>query len=286
MTKSEKYEKKFQIVEKVTKEQAERFGIKEGAEIILEKMPSNWEEAWDKFVNYDAQKKFEAKVIVFERQFGINPDKNRLEAELKKIEDIISEAGKLDYDKAFQNESPTDQRYEYVRLAKNYYTEKPKTLTFKPNHSGWSFNNYFNSGSALVYARYFLFRDWLRDQLQINKRKAPGRNQQTLKFEDFILEAKKKTYIKFKDKFIKEHAHSSIKGLGLAVLLHALIELGFLPNKILEKDNTAILRMLNEYLKLDVKFDSFNNAMNKQNKKSSYSDEIKDMRLELSRLFH
>lgn len=190
MTKSKEYEQSISIKKKATKEDCERLnlynlGIKEGDEFIELPEPKNKDELFEQFKNIYAQRICESLQRCFKKKYG-KPTKKIIKDELAEINYFIEKANKLSTVKTFENElvaASEDSLHEYSRL-KNYFYKKD-SKPFNP-----SVHIYYNSNAALVYGKYFLFKNWLEHELektssnQKEKKQEPEQEEETFKFEN------------------------------------------------------------------------------------------------------
>ena len=178
MKASEKYEKSIRKIEIVTAEKSESIIIggkkafKEGEEFSFIPPAKNRNELIERFKNYFAQRKFEKLIDDFEKKFGTISEAF-LRSELDEIQKFTKEAGKISLTKAFenndlQNSLDTDM-CEYLRLNNDYY-ENPNKPISKLN--SYFYNDYFNNNAASIYGKYFLYKEWLENELnEINIKK-------------------------------------------------------------------------------------------------------------------
>lgn len=169
---SEKYEQTIRVTKIATKEDIERFNqwqgntLKVGDKYSIIPEPNNKEELFERFEKLHAQRYFETLQDIFNQKYGEGNEKI-IKDELSALKGFIERANKLSTAETFKNKwvDPKEaDLYEYSRLANNYY--KNPQLPFYPL-------SYFNNNAVLVYAKYFLYKQWLEDKLDELKKKFP-----------------------------------------------------------------------------------------------------------------
>ncbi|HTB99319.1 MAG TPA: hypothetical protein VK705_01415 [Ferruginibacter sp.] len=154
----------FRIKTPLTKQETDSLNdseIKEG--YLMERnphIPQNEEEAFELFKNYYAAIQCELQKHFFETNYKVW-NKASIEAELKEIEDWIKKADKISYKDAVigTNNVILNQQeglYEYLRLKNGFY--KGYLMTWEQHNN--------SSLSAMVYGRYFLFYEFLKEQIK------------------------------------------------------------------------------------------------------------------------
>ncbi len=160
MTESEKYEQSIRVKRKATKEDAERLGCKIGDEYSIIPEAQNRDELFEQFEKLHAQRYFETLQKLFNEKYG-KPTEKIIKDELAAINNFIEKANQLSTTETFKNkwaDPKESDLYEYSRLANDYYKNDNKP--FFPHVF-----SYFNSNAVQVYAKYFLYKDWLLTKL-------------------------------------------------------------------------------------------------------------------------
>lgn len=166
LTESEKYEQSIRVTKIATEEDIERFSqwqgnaLKVGDEYSIIPEPINKEELFERFEKLNAQCYFETLQGIYIQKYG-EGNKKIIKDELSALNSFIEKSNELSTTETFKNKwvDPKEaDLYEYSRLANNYY-KNPK-LPFSPI-------SYFNNNAVQVYARYFLYKNWLEDKLNM-----------------------------------------------------------------------------------------------------------------------
>jgi hypothetical protein len=150
---SQKYENSLKVIRKATKEDAESIGVELGTEYTIIPEPKNKEEAIERFKKLIAQRIFESHLRHFKTKYGNAVNIKIIKDELKDIEDFILKANKLSTSETFNNKNISDL-HEYSRLLNNYYKN--------PQKEYYDYYSFFRGNSASVYAKYFLYKQWLQ----------------------------------------------------------------------------------------------------------------------------
>lgn len=156
--KYEDYEKSKRVFLKADKETAARIRCNVGDEYSIFPEPKTKEEAFERLENYNGLIGLEMLVESFKKTNSIN--KRTLNDRLKLIDDFINEAETININEATQKVAtnhPKAKHYEYLKLKYDYY--KNDNLEYH------GFNYFFASITTLVYSEYFLFKDWIINQI-------------------------------------------------------------------------------------------------------------------------
>lgn len=159
-TDSLKYEKSIRVIKKATKENAELIGIKIGEKYSMIPDPKNKNELFERFEKLHAQRYFETLQRLFFKKYGDGNEKIFTD-ELNELNIFITKTESLSTTETFKNKfassSSLGNLHEYSRLENSFYKNKDFV------NSVYSF---FNSNAAEVYGRYFLYKEWLDEQLK------------------------------------------------------------------------------------------------------------------------
>ena len=152
--------------------------IKVGDEMFIVPLPVNKSEAIERLKKLHGQRVFESMVSAFEKKFEAN-DLVPISNEIKKIDEFISQANKLDIDRAFAGKDVLHEEGEYLRLKHGYY--RKDRVVFKKGSSEIEF---FGRHAPEVFGRFFLFKDWLTDKyrcaVEVLKNKEESKTEQPL----------------------------------------------------------------------------------------------------------
>ncbi|HFK5582661.1 TPA: hypothetical protein ACG0AV_002599 [Elizabethkingia anophelis] len=167
-----KYEKSIRIEKRITKDDAQIFGLEEGCLISIIPDPENKSQLIERFEKLYAQSWFEtlqdhfikrkSRCIIHERLFV---------EELKALDDFIEKTKEISLIEAIEKNIQSDY-HEYLRLEANYYKEA--NLKFTPNYYDF---DYYNPNSEVIYAKYFLYREWLKSELEKYKKQNNDRDE-------------------------------------------------------------------------------------------------------------
>ncbi len=155
----EQLDKKYRVKAKITKEEAKGQSngrLKKGMEGFANPLiPNSARAAFTLFVDYYAARELEVQKSLFFDAYGSMVNETALAAEIKRIEDFIAEANKIDYYQACTDISNPDHRYIFKRLSGDFYQDVQMTWEQLTQ----------NSAAASVYGRYFLFYHYLKEDL-------------------------------------------------------------------------------------------------------------------------
>ncbi|TYT28262.1 hypothetical protein [Elizabethkingia anophelis] len=161
-----KYEKSIRVNKRITKDEAQRLGLKEGSIISIIPDPENKSQLIERFEKLYAQSWLEELQFYFIEKKCRGIINNRIFVEeLKTLNDFIEKTKEISLTEAIEKNFQSDY-HEYLRLEANYYKEA--NLEFKSNYYDF---DYYNSNSAIIYARYFLYRDWLKKEFEKHNNK-------------------------------------------------------------------------------------------------------------------
>ncbi len=162
MKKSEKYQESISTIKIATKEDVELNPLlKLGKEFIEHPAPQNKKEAIERFQKHNAQRVFESLQLGYYEKYGkliirtINDELKDLNSFINTAENEFS-TKKANEEINGNTRHPYDKHLEYLRLKYGYY-EKRKYI---------GYYTFYTSSAVEVYARYFLYKDWLKAELQ------------------------------------------------------------------------------------------------------------------------
>lgn len=156
----ENFEKSKRIYLKADKDTAERLNITIGEEYSIFPEPKNIKEAFEKLEKYNGLIILESLIDDFKKTYPINH--RTVSDKLKIINDFIDDAEKINLSEAVvkvADNHPKSKQYEYLKLKYDFY--KNENLEFH------GFNYFFGPLVVLVYSEYFLFKEWLENELII-----------------------------------------------------------------------------------------------------------------------
>lgn len=159
---AEEIRKRFRIRYSLTEKDLISFPTSKVGDLIEcdPPVPNNPKEAFDLFSGYHAACICEIEKLNFEIKYTVW-NKDSIEAEIDILGSWITETEKLKYSDAVRDEhrgsikNKESDRYEYLRLKKGFYTG----YTMTADQCNWV------SISSQVYGKYFLFYDFLKQQL-------------------------------------------------------------------------------------------------------------------------
>lgn len=158
---SEEYELSIRIFKKATKEDAKCLNIEINDEFSIIPEPKDKEQLLERFEKLHTQRYFEALQRSFTEKYGEGNAKT-IKDELSEIQTFIDKANKLSTTETFKNNNHSES-HEFSRLANGYY--KNPNLVFHPY-------SFFNNEAVSIYAKYFLYKKWLEEKLNITKPKS------------------------------------------------------------------------------------------------------------------
>ena len=159
------YKKEFEIYEKsitiqciADKETAERLKCNIGDKYTTKNIPKTREEALERLTNYDAMQFFFALVKDFNDKYSLNS--KTLKDELDTLNQFIEKADKIKMDEAINiyniNHNPSKNfEYEYIKLKNGHYENK----------KFYNYFSFFDNLTPIVKAKYFLYKDYLENEL-------------------------------------------------------------------------------------------------------------------------
>jgi hypothetical protein len=173
-------DKKYRVKAKITKEEAagqSNGRFEEGMEGFANPpIPNSATAAFTLFTEYYATRELEVQKSLFFDTYGSMENETAVAAEIKRIEDFIAEADKIDYYQACTDIANPDHRYLFKRLSGGFYQNVRMTWEQLTQ----------NSAAASVYGRYFLFYNYLKENLdRIRKDKVYAQRAIPSLFKDF-----------------------------------------------------------------------------------------------------
>lgn len=158
----EKNYQTFRVKNIATKEDVEKNPfLKIGEEYSQYKDFNDFDSGFDLFKQVNSFNYFISLLRSFKQTFG-QYNKKAFENELDEINNFIVEAEKINLKNAFSNENDRNYYHEYLRLKHGYYKKKYEEYYSENNF----YPTVFFSGIAVpVYAKYFLYREWLQQNL-------------------------------------------------------------------------------------------------------------------------
>lgn len=156
------YEQSKRVVVYADKQTAERLGINIGDPYTILPPPTTKEEAFERLENITAPTYFLSCARVFKRLYPINL--RTLTDELKELNKFIEEAEKISVKEAFEAAKMNlgnAEKFEYLRWKYDYYKNDKKEFT--------SFQNFYSSALITAYGKYFLYKNWIEEQIELLK---------------------------------------------------------------------------------------------------------------------
>lgn len=220
------------------------------------------EEAFERLRTEEGQRVCESFIRRFRKKFPMRL--RTLTDELNDIENFISEADKtstkIAFDKRNDNQS-NKYHHEYLRLKYDYYLAEGV-----PFHSYYSF---YSGITNEVYGKYFLFKEWLENEISKLDRPAKEEAKEPQEFKDFFFKGYHSKFIEFliKEGLIANETHiwidySSGYKTSLVCILKNLYPKGYLErdftvNQIMDfAINTFGIKKISESLIKKTKIDS------------------------------
>lgn len=169
----EKNYQSFRIQKIATKEDFKRNPyLTIGKEYSQYKDFNSYKEGFNFFKNVSSLMYLTSLLKNFKEVFG-GLNKKALNNEFNEIGIFIKEAEKIKLRNAFINENDNNHHHEYLRLKYGYYQNKYDKYYSENNF----YPTVFFSGIAVpVYAKYFLYKNWLQDKLGSTKNQETRKN--------------------------------------------------------------------------------------------------------------
>lgn len=159
----EAFENNKRVNLEADEETASRLNIKVGEKYSIFPEPKNYIEAFERLENYNGLINLELLINDFKNKFPVN--ERTLNDKIKIIDEFINEAENINISEAFtkiETNHPKTKHYEYLKLKYDYY--KNENLEY------YGYNYFFSPLTTIVYAEYFLLKDWLVSELNnLNK---------------------------------------------------------------------------------------------------------------------
>ncbi|MBS7787658.1 hypothetical protein KIH23_10145 [Flavobacterium sp. CYK-55] len=156
----EAYENSKRIKHIADEETAKRLSIPVGSEYTTFPPPTTKEEAFERLEKYTGLIHLDSHIRGFKTFFPIN--QRTLNDELKKLNQFIDKADKINVTEAFTKRGSNQletQYFEYLKWKYDFY----KNETFDNLES---YFNFFPTELVFVYGKYFLYKNWIEDQIK------------------------------------------------------------------------------------------------------------------------
>lgn len=167
-------EKDFRETRIATEEDFQRnSALKIGTEYSASKPSLTFEDHLRQLTEITASNELISVIMAFGRTYGYNPNKRAYKEALKDINQLILEAQQIPLKEAFNkptNEQPANEQCDYIKLTNGYYQNQYNELVKRGLEP--PFFSLFDGNSAYVYAKYVLFKEWLKNQISSPSNKA------------------------------------------------------------------------------------------------------------------